>query len=468
MLSIFDPRQPINRRAMLQVGGLGLAGAAGLDLSTLLAAKAEKNHYTTGKSVIFLLQHGGPTQHETFDPKMDVDEAIRTVGGVTQTSIPGVHFGSTMSRLAALADKLAIVRSYVGGSSAHGIRPIISNASLKANLGSIYARLAGTNHSRTGIPTNIAIDPTAVEPEDNGPDVRFGTFVQTGELEKMYEPFVPGGGSNLQKNMRLALPISRFDNRKGLLQSLDGLKNEIDSTGVLEGVGRFREQAYDMLIRGVAEAFDVTKEDPATLARYDTSQFISDTKYTDKTNGKSGRHWYQTNARTLGRLLLLARRLCEAGAGFVTVTSQFVWDMHADQNNLGVARGMEAVGNPFDHAVSAFIEDCEARGLSDDILLVTTGEMGRTPRINKRGGRDHWGGLTPLMLYGGGVTHGQVIGQSAKDGGEPISSAWKNQNLIATMLHTLFDIGELRLESGLPVDLVRFATTGTPIAGLTG
>ena len=128
---------------------------------------------------------------------------------------------------------------------------------------------------------------------------------------------------------------------------------------------------------------------------------------------------------------------------------------------------MDAVGNPFDHAVSAFIEDCEARGLSDDIMLVTTGEMGRTPRINKNGGRDHWGRIAPLMIYGGGVAHGQVIGQSSKDGGEPITSAWKNENLVATILHNLFDIGELRLESGLPVDLVRFATTGTPIAGLT-
>ncbi len=467
MLSIFDSTQPIHRRAMLQVGGLALGGMAGLDLSNLLAAKAEKNQYTTGKSVIFLLQHGGPTQHETYDPKMDVDEAIRTVGGVTQTKIPGVHFGSSLARLAGLADKLAIVRSYVGGSSGHGIRPIVSKATLNANLGSVYSRLVGTNHSATGIPTNIAIDPTAVEPEDNGPDVRFGTFVQTGALEKMYAPFVPGGGSHMQKNMELALPVSRFDDRKGLLQSLDGLKSEIDSTGVLEGVGKFREQAYEMLLRGVAEAFDVTQEDSATLARYDTSQFISDTKYTDKKNGQSERHWYQTNARTLGRLLLLARRLCEAGAGFVTVTTQFVWDMHADANNLGVGRGMEAVGNPYDHAVSAFIEDCEARGLSNDIMLVSTGEMGRTPRINKNGGRDHWGRLAPLMIYGGGVTHGQVIGQSSKDGGEPITSAWKNENLVSTMLHNLFDLGKVRLESGLPAELVRFATNGIPIAGTT-
>ncbi|MDC0574948.1 DUF1501 domain-containing protein [Pirellulaceae bacterium] len=463
MLSIFDSQQPINRRAMLTVGGLGVAGAVGLDLPQLLAARAEKKSYTTGKSVIFLMQHGGPTQFETFDPKMDVDEAIRTVGGVAQTSIPGVHFGSSMSRLARLADKLAVVRSYVGGSSGHGIRPVVSNETLKANLGSVYARLTGVNHSVTGMPTNVAIDPTALDPSDNGPDVRFGKFTQTGSLGKMYEPFVPGGGSNLQENMKLLMPLSRFDDRKGLLQSLDSLKNEIDTTGVLEGVGRIREQAYEMLIRGVGEAFDISREDPQTIARYDTSQYISETKYANVSNGKSTRHWYQTNARTLGRLLLLARRLCEAGCGFVTVTTQFVWDMHGDKNNVGVARGMDAVGNPFDHAVSAFIEDCEDRGLSDDIMLVSTGEMGRTPKINNRGGRDHWGGLTPLMLYGGGISGGQIVGQSSKDGGQPATSPMGNENLVATILQTLFDIGDLRLQSSLPSELIEYATSGTPI-----
>ena len=107
------------------------------------------------------------------------------------------------------------------------------------------------------------------------------------------------------------------------------------------------------------------------------------------------------------------------------------------------------------------------KGVIHMSLLLTVAICGRTPRINKNGGRDHWGRIAPLMIYGGGVTHGQVIGQSSKDGGEPITSPWKNENLVATILHNLFDIGELRLESGLPVDLLRFATTGTPISGLT-
>src|SRR5262245_61170890 len=106
---------------------------------------------------------------------------------------------------------------------------------------------------------------------------------------------------------------------------------------------------------------------------------------------------------------------------------------------------MEAVGRSFDHAVAAFIEDVEARGLSDKILLVCCGEMGRTPRLNRTGGRDHWAKLAPLMLYGGGMRGGRVIGQSTRDGGEPVGAVLTPRNLISTMVHTAFDVGQLRL-----------------------
>src|SRR5262249_1584381 len=143
---------------------------------------------------------------------------------------------------------------------------------------------------------------------------------------------------------------------------------------------------------------------------------------------------YVDNAKALGKLLLLARRLCEAGCGFVTVTTSFVWDMHADVNNATVEEGMSYMGPPLDHAVAAFLDDVEARGLSDKILLVAVGEMGRVPRLNNQGGRDHWGNLGPLMLAGGGLKMGQVIGQSSRDAGEPASDPVRIQNLVATML----------------------------------
>ena len=119
--------------------------------------------------------------------------------------------------------------------------------------------------------------------------------------------------------------------------------------------------------------------------------------------------------------------------------------MHADGENLNMIDGMAAVGRSFDHAVAAFIADLEARGLQDKILLVCCGEMGRTPKLNKGGGRDHWGRLAPLMFYGGGSRGGRVIGQSTRNGGEPATENYTPANLVSTILHTVFDVGQLRL-----------------------
>jgi uncharacterized protein (DUF1501 family) len=137
-------------------------------------------------------------------------------------------------------------------------------------------------------------------------------------------------------------------------------------------------------------------------------------------------------------------------------------------NNAGVEEGMRYMGQPLDHALSAFIEDVEARGLSDKILLVACGEMGRTPKVNGKGGRDHWGNLGPLLLSGGGLNMGKVIGQSTKDAGEPATEPVRIKNLIATVLHTLFDVSELRLVPGAPREVATIMTGYDPIPGLHG
>jgi hypothetical protein len=468
MLSIFSDQDRLSRRALLRVGGLGVGG---FSLSHLLAAQAlsaaGEKPFTKGKSVIFLLQQGGPSQHETFDPKLDAPEAVRTVGGVTQTSVPGVNYGATMSQLAKHADKIAVVRSFSTGNGGHNIQPLVGKASRDANIGAYYARLVGANDGLTGMPTNVLLSGKAVEPDGLGPDKRFGDLKAAGQLGRSAEAFSPGGGSALQEDMKLSLSEDRLFDRRQLLSTLDRMRRESDVKGGMEGVDNFRQQAYEMVLKGVADAFDLSKEDPRTIARYDTSCYLrARSFYEGRSNGSKDRGWYQSNARTLGKTLLLARRLCEAGCGFVTVTTRFVWDMHADKNNLGVERGMEAVGQPFDHAVGAFVEDCKALGLSDDILLVATGEMGRTPKVNARGGRDHWGRLTPLILSGGGITSGQVIGQSTRDGGEPFASPYNTSNLIATIMHTLFDIGQMRITRGLSGEAARFAQSGEPIQEL--
>ena len=216
------------------------------------------------------------------------------------------------------------------------------------------------------------------------------------------------------------------------------------------------------MLGGVAGAFDLSKEEDSTIARYDTAPLVRPDQINKKWNNYNH---YVDNAKSLGKLLLLARRLCEAGCGFVTVTTSFVWDMHADVNNATVEEGMRYMGPPLDHAVSAFLDDVAERGLSDRILLVATGEMGRSPRINQNGGRDHWGNLAPLLLAGGGLKSGQVIGQSSRDAGEPSSEPIRIKNLVSTMLQTLVDPGELRLQPGIPRDIIAAANV-PPVYGL--
>lgn len=463
MLSLNDAHGKMGRRSFLRVGSLGLAG---LTLPDLLAARA--NAASSGipvndKSVIFVFLHGGPSQTETFDPKMEAPAEIRSATGEITTTLPGITFGGTFPRLSTLAHKLSIVRSYRTGDGNHDIKPIVGTHSMGANLGSLYARVAGTNSAESGMPTNVALFPRAVDPSTQAASTGFGKFDSSGNLGVAYAPFTPGGGGSFQQDLQLNLQRGHLDDRRALLKRLDQFKLAMDTRGLLEGVDRFQQQAFQTILGGVAAAFDWTREDARTIERYDTAPLVRPENISRKWNNYNN---YVDNAKTLGKLLLLARRLCEAGCGFVTVTTNFVWDMHADVNNATVEEGMQYMGTPLDHALSAFIEDCETRGLRDKIMLVASGEMGRTPRINANGGRDHWGGIAPLLLYGGGLKMGQVIGQSNRDGGEPQSEPQGIANLNSTIYHTLMRLGEVRLMQSLPTDLVRNLTSSSPIPGL--
>jgi hypothetical protein len=462
MLSLVTPDGRFGRREFLRVGGLALGGLAlpGVLNSQSLAAASR---LTTGKSVVFLFLHGGPSQIETFDPKLTAPLGIRSATGEVATRIPGVTFGGTFPKLAAMADRLAIVRSFSTGDGNHDIKPVVGRDTGGANLGTLYSRIVGTNHPVTGMPTNAALFPQAVDPEREPAQKSFGNFESTGGLGAAYAPFVPGAAGDLQKDMQLAIAADRLGDRRALLSELDRVRFALDVPGRGDGLDRIREQAFGTIMGGVAGAFDLSKEDPRTVARYDTAPLITPDQIDRKWNNYK---MYVDNVKTLGKLLLLSRRLCEAGCGFVTVTTNFVWDNHADVNNTGVAEGMRYCGVPLDHAVSAFLEDLAERGLSDKILLVCCGEMGRTPRINSNGGRDHWGGLAPLLLAGGRLKMGQVIGQSTRDAGEPASEPVRIPNLLATIMHTLFDVGELRVTRGVPNEVLRAATAADPIPGL--
>jgi hypothetical protein len=463
MLTICDHDRKFGRRDFLKIGSLALGGLSLPGLLSARASAAQGGPLVTDKSVIFLFLHGGPSQTETFDPKMTAPDGVRSATGELATTLPGVTFGGSFPKLASLAHRMSVVRSFVTGDGRHDIKPVVCRDTFDANMGSIYSRIVGANHPVTGMPTNAALYPPAVDESTRPSTMNFGKFDSTGSLGSAYAPFVPGAGGDMQRNMELTLPLDRLDDRRTLLSNLDRVKWTLDAADSRGGIDRLREQAFSTILGGVADAFDLSQEDPRTLARYDTSPLVRpediDTRWNNYKN-------YIDNGKSLGKLLLLARRLCEAGCGFVTVTTNFVWDMHADRNNATMEEGMRYMGPPLDHALSAFIEDVEARGLSDKILLVACGEMGRTPKINKNGGRDHWGAIAPLLLTGGGLNMGQVIGQSTRDAGEPLSEPFYIKNLVATIMHTLFDIGELRVTRGVPTEIAQTISDGRPITGL--
>jgi hypothetical protein len=464
MLTFYDHDVRGTRRSFLRLGGAAAFGAGGLSLANLSALHAEgMPGLLTGKSVIFLFLHGGPSQIETFDPKMDRPEGVRSATGEVATKIPGVTFGGTFPLLAARADKLNVIRSYVPGDADHNLKPLVGRDSFGANPGAIHARVAGPNHPRTGLPTNVVLFPRAVDATTRPGTTAFGRFHATGPLSSAYAPFDPSQGEGGAEGFKLRLTRERLDDRRHLHALLDSAARYLETARAVEGVDRLRDQAYRLIEGGLAEAFDLTREDPRLVARYDTAPLVRPDAISKTWKNYNN---YVDNAKSLGKLLLLARRLCERGCGFVTVTTNFVWDMHADVNNAPMVEGMRYMGPPLDHALSVLIDDLYARGLQDRVLVVASGEMGRTPVLNPKGGRDHWGGLGPLVLVGGGYAPGQVVGRSNKDASAPLSEPITARHLLGTILRTLFDVGQLRLVPNLPREFTQVMAGYEGIPGL--
>jgi hypothetical protein len=470
MLSIFDQRSGYSRREFLRIGTLGLGGLSLPQLLGAHALAAGNKSITTDKSVIFLFLFGGPSQFETFDPKMTAPDGVHSVTGETATSLPGVTFGSSFPQLAKRAKQLAVVRSYVPGReiSNHLISPIVhKQETLGASLGSLYSSMAGMTNPANGIPTNAALFPPSVDAKCQPVRMDFGNLLATGSVGSAFAPFVPGGGSTLQQNMRLKMDRDRLADRRHLLAQLDGIKRQIDRSGTMEGLDSIQSQAFDVILRGAADAFDLAREPSKVIDRYDTAGLVRPESISKK--WAESYRAYIDHGKSLGKLLLLARRLCERGCGFVMVSTGFVWDMHGVSGvHAGMEEGMRYVGPPLDHAVSAFLDDLEARGLSDKILLVLCGEMGRTPKLSELAGRNHWGNLGPLVLAGGGLQMGQVIGRSTANAGEPADNPVHRRHLIGTIMHTLFDVGELRLRRNANGEVAKLIAESEPIKALFG
>jgi len=387
-----------SRRDFLKVGAIG-AGA--LTLPNLLRMKAQakaRGASVQDKSVIWIWLSGGPTHVETFDPKMTAPVEYRSVTGEVPTNIPGVTIGGTFPQMAQVADKMAFVRSFAHSTSSHGAgtewlmtghynRGSNRNGNqARPSIGSIVSRVRGTNHPVTGMPTYLRMGRIRAD----GP-----AFLGTA-----YSPFDPSGQA--RQNMTISVAEDRVGDRRNLLTSLDTIRRDVDASGLMDGLDGFEKQAFNLVLGKSADAFDLDGEDPKLVKRYGNS---------------------------LGSSLLKARRLCEAGCGFVNV-SYGSWDMHGR-----IERSMKSRGPVVDQAVSALVEDLADRGMTDDVLVVITGEFGRTPKINKNAGRDHWGRLSTLALSGGGLKMGQTVGKSAPKVDVPDSDPISPGDLMATIFH---------------------------------
>ncbi len=451
MLDFINP-QPIRpkcdgsaRRDFLKVGTLGLFG---LTLADRLRARATGSAAARkAPSIVLLFLDGGASHIETFDPKMTAPQEYRCLFGATPTTLPGVSFGALLPKMARLAKEMAIVKSFTHkdgdhGGATHWVKtgyswppqflgkaPIIPQQ--HPSMGSVIARHFGPINAKTGVPHYVRM--LSNHGGYPGDDAAW--------LGQAYSPFrvgVSGEQANpMLGDMALKVTPTRLADRRVLLRSFDTLDRSLDKTDVMQGMDGFQRQAVDVVLGKAKEAFDLSRE-------------------AAKVRGKYG--------PGLGQELLLARRLCEAGAGFVTLNHGY-WDHHD-----GIIPGCEKLCPALDHAVAAFWEDVQDRGLAKDILLILTGDFGRTPRVGNYGnrksaGRDHWAGLNTLVFMGGGLKIGQVIGESDDRAGYPKAREIWPQDLLATLFRVLGM--DLKLQyvhpSGRPISMIE---NGRPIEEL--
>ncbi len=442
-------RSRMSRRTALKVGGLGLAG---LSLPALLRAESASKRKATARSVIMLFQFGGPSQFESFDPKPAAPAEIRGEFKAIPTSVPGTLVSEHLPRLAKLAHKYALVRSVHHTRSQHnpgayysltGREPL--NQSVTANAssidfphpGSVVDYLTPGKHT---VPPFVSL-PTMIA---DGPFRTPGEFA--GFLGKKYDPLWVLNDPNARNFAvpEVSLPdgvdVERVEDRRAILADLDAHSRLADQAGAVQSMDEYRARALDLLTSpATKKAFALAEEPAAVRDRY-------------------GRTTY-------GQSVLLARRLVEAGTRFVCVYySRGIsgWDTHKDNfNTLKNSRLPQT-----DQTVSALLEDLEARGLLGETLIFWTGDFGRTPRINKDAGRDHWPPCQTVLLAGGGVRGGYVHGASDPTGAYPKDQPCRPDDLTATLFHALgFDPQTvIHDQLGRPVPI----SAGSPLLPLFG
>jgi hypothetical protein len=405
----------------------------GLALPNLLRAESASGVGRSHKAVIMIFLPGGPSHQDMFDLKTDAPSEIRGEFKPISTKIPGIQICEHLPLLAGMADKLAIIRSMVGCSGDHDAFQCLTGRTTRnqppgewPSLGSVVSKLQGPVTPL--VPPFVGLSPKMGHME-------WARVGEPGFLGPAYAPFKPSGPG--QSDMVLnGVTLDRLSDRKALLASFDQFRRDVDSSGMMEGMDAFNQQAFGLLTSNkLLEALEIEKEDPKVRNRYGKG----DPKNRDDGGPKLMEHF------------LTARRLVEAGARCVTLAFSR-WDHHG-QNFQALKQDLPML----DQGVSALVEDLHQRGLDKDVSVVVWGEFGRTPTINKDAGRDHWPRVSCAVLAGGGMKTGQVIGATDRLGGEATERPVQFGEVFATLYHNLgIDVNKVALPdlSGRPQYLV--------------
>ncbi len=436
----------ISRRSFLRIGALGVgAGALTLaDLNRLEGAVGATNGTPKRqKAVINIFLGGGPPHQDMFDLKMDAPAEIRGEFSPISTNVPGIQICEVFSRLAKMMDRCAIIRSVVGATDRHDAFQCMTGwkttdlASLggRPSLGSAISKLQGP--LEPSVPPFVGLaEPTK--------EIRWSDCGKPGFLGPAYTAFKPDGQG--RQNMVLSgMTLEQLQDRRKLLSGIDKLHREVNA-GQMQALDRFTAGAFDVLTSSkLADALDLSKEDPKVRERYGTGQ-----PYNYQFDG----------APTVNEHLLLARRLIEAGVRVVTL-SYGRWDSHS--KNFDLVRDH---GGKLDQCLTALIEDLQQRGMLNDTTIIVWGEFGRTPRINKQAGRDHWPNVSCALLAGGGMRTGQVIGATNRLGEEATERPVHFQEIFATLYTNLgINVSQARLTD--PAGRPQYLTEMQPLPELS-
>ena len=419
----------LSRRNFLRVGALGMGGLA---LPQLLRAEAASGLRSGQKAVIMVYLPGGPPHQDTFDLKVDAPAEIRGEFRPISTNVPGTQICEHLPRLARIADQYAIIRSISDAVDDHsdfmcqtGRRKNSQPPGGWPTLGATVSRVLGP--ADPAVPAFVGLEPRMQHRPYNA--------ATAGYAGVSHDAFRPAADAKSDMVLN-GITTERLSDRRALLTAFDRYRRDVDSSGLMAGVDGFNQLAFGMLTSSrLLEALNVEKETAAIRERY----------------GKGDAKVHGDAAPMLNEQFLVARRLVEAGARFVTVAYGF-WDYHG--NNFGNARNDLPL---LDQGVSALIEDLKQRGLDKDVSVVVWGEFGRSPTINKDGGRDHWPRASCALLAGGGMKVGQVIGATDRLGGEPSERPVPFGDVFATLYQNLgIDVAKVTIPdlTGRPQFLV--------------